>query len=353
MASIMRSEIDEIPAIVRAILTEGAPGTELVAAAIRAAAPHGAVIVARGTSDHAAIYARYLIEGRLHLPTGLAAPSLTTVYRTSLDWHGLLLIGVSQSGEGPDVVAVVEAARAGGALTVAITNEPDSPLAVAAEHTLLCRAGAERAVAATKTYVGELAAVAALVAAVEDGAGRGDLRRALPGLPDTLSRALDAGEAWLPTAEPLVEALAACDRALVVSRGYNLATALEVALKLKETSRIFADGYSAADLMHGPVALASAAIPIVVFRPDGPMGTALDESLARIRAVGARPWLVGGRELAGAAGPRKLVLPGDLLEVLTPLAYVLPGQLLAEAVALRRGMDPDAPTGLTKVTLTT
>lgn len=356
MTSRMRSEIEEIPSVVRAILAQGTSQMAEVAAAIRARAPRGVIIAARGTSDHAAIYARYLIEGRLLLHTGLAAPSLTTVYRTPLDWRGLLVLGISQSGQGPDIVAVLEAARAGGALTVAISNEADSPLAEAAEHSLPCRAGTERAVAATKTYVAELAVVAALVAAVEaEGRDQRDtgLAAALPGLPEVLARVLEAAMAWLPAAEPLIEALAASDRALVVSRGYNLATALEVALKLKETSRIFADGYSAADLLHGPVALASPAIPLLVFRPDGPMGAALDGSVDHARAAGARPWVVGGLELAGDAGPRALALPADLPEVLTPLAFVLPGQLLAEAVAIRRGMDPDAPLGLTKVTRTT
>ncbi|HEX8938550.1 MAG TPA: SIS domain-containing protein [Candidatus Limnocylindrales bacterium] len=358
----MRDEIGQIPGVVRTILRDGAADTERVAAAVRRGRPRGAVIAARGTSDHAAIYARYLLEGRLRLPTGLAAPSLTTVYGTPLDWRDLLLVGISQSGEGPDIVAVVEAARAGGALTVAITNEPASPLAAAAEFLLPCRAGEERAVAATKTYVAELTAVAALVAAVEVGEERGaasdghvpPLAADLPRVPDVLEAVLETSAAWLATAEPLVEALAASDRALVVSRGYNLATALEVALKLKETSRIFADGYSSADLLHGPVALAGPAIPTLAFRPDGAMGAALDESLDRARFAGARPWVVGGQEVAAAAtSARALALPGALPETLTPLAFVLPGQLVAETVARRRGMDPDAPLGLTKVTRTT
>lgn len=362
MNTLMRSEIHEIPAVVRRVLVEGAGETEQVAATIQTARPRGIMIAARGTSDHAAIYARYLLEAILRVPVWLGAPSLTTVYRTPLDWSDLVLIGISQSGQGPDIVAVTEAARAGGAITVAITNEPDSPLADAAAFTLACRAGAERAVAATKTYVAELAAVAALAARLvpadrhEAEGERAALRDALARTPDVLARVLDAAEAWLPGADPLIEALAACSRALIVSRGFNLATSLEVALKLKETSRIFADGYSTADLMHGPVILAGPTIPTVVFRPDGMMGAVVDESLDRARDAGARPWLIGGSELAHvgpeAGTSRALALPGDLPETLTPLSYVLPGQLLAEAVARRRGMDPDAPVGLTKVTRT-
>jgi glucosamine--fructose-6-phosphate aminotransferase (isomerizing) len=369
MTSAMLAEIRETPAVVRGLLRDGAAESARVAEEIRRAAPAVVVVAARGTSDHAGVYARYLFESHLRLPVVLAASSLTTIYGRSMDWRGSLVVGISQSGEGPDVAAVVSAARHAGALTVAITNEPGSSLAAAADHVLACRAGTERAVAATKTYVAELAVVAVLVAALagtdgRDGpggpggqegtdAGSAGLSGALPRLPDVLDRVLAASEAWIGRADALVEALAASDRALVVSRGYDYATALEVALKLKETSRIFAEGYSSADLLHGPVALAEPAIPMLVFRPDGPMGDALDGSIARARALGARPWIVGGRDLAAVAdGLRTVSLPVDLPDALTPLAFALPGQLVAEAVARRRGMDPDAPPGLSKVTRT-
>ncbi len=353
MTSAMLSEIREIPAVVAGLLRDGAQETERVAAAVRAARPRVVVIAARGTSDHAGVYARYLFESHLRLPVALAASSLTTIYGRSMDWDGSLVVGISQSGEAPDVATVVSAARAGGALTVAITNEPRSSLAGAAEHTLACRAGTERAVAATKTYVAELGVVAALVAALTRETELGGIAGALPALPATLATVLVEGEAWVARADGLVEALAASDRALVVSRGYDYATALEIALKLKETSRIFAEGYSSADLLHGPVTLAEPAIPMLVFRPDGPMGVALDGSVARARALGARPWIVGGRDLAATAdGIRTLSLSLDVPEALTPLAFAIPGQLVAESVATRRGMDPDAPPGLSKVTRT-
>ncbi len=353
----MLKEIREIPDVVRRLVVDGADDNTRVAAAIRAASPRVVVIAARGTSDHAAVYARYLLESHLRLPVVLAAHSITTVYERSMDWRGSLVLGISQSGEGPDVATVVAAARRDGAITVAITNDPASALARVAEHTLACRAGVEKAVAATKTYVAELAVVAALVAALTriDGPGvaEDDLSGALPGLPDVLARVLQASEAWVERADALVEALAASDRALVVSRGYDFATALEIALKLKETSRIFADGYSSADLLHGPLALAGPAIPMLVFRPDGRMGIALDGSLERARAIGARPWIVGGRDLSGLeTGVRAVSLPVDVPEPLSPLCFALPGQLVAESVARRRGMDPDSPPGLTKVTKT-
>jgi glucosamine--fructose-6-phosphate aminotransferase (isomerizing) len=355
-SSAMLAEIHEIPDVVRRLLAEGADETVRVATAIRAARPDVIVLAARGTSDHAAIYARYLLESHLRLPVVLAAGSLVTIYERSMDWRGALVLGISQSGAGPDVSAVLEAARRDGALTVAITNEPDSALAAVAEHTLACRAGVEHAVAATKTYVAELATVAVLVAELTRGQAQetgDDLLAAMASLVDVLARVTDESDAWLARDDALVEALAATDRALVVSRGYDLATALEIALKLKETSRIFAEGYSAADLLHGPLTLAEPAIPMLVFRPDGRMGAAIDGSIDRARGIGARPWIVGARDLRRAgADTHSVALPVDLPEALTPLAFAIPGQLVAEAVARRRGMDPDAPPGLTKVTRT-
>lgn len=348
--TIMAAEIREVPAIVRTQLMTAAASFDAVAEAIRAAQPEWVSIVARGTSDHAAIYARYLIETQLGWPVGLASPSVTTLYHAPTKWAKGLVLAVSQSGRSPDLVAVVEAARRGGALTVAVTNAPDSPLEAAASLSLRCTAGEERAVAATKSYVAELAAVARIVATL---APDSDLAAALSRVPDVLGATLSAGETWLAAeGRELVEAIATAGRALVVSRGFNLATALETALKLKETGRIFAEGYSAADLEHGPIALASAGFPTLVFRPDGPIGQAIDPAAERSRVLGARTWVVGGLEVAGQADTLSIGALAGLPECLTPLALIMPGQLLAEAVAVRLGLSPDAPTGLHKVTLT-
>jgi glucosamine--fructose-6-phosphate aminotransferase (isomerizing) len=348
----MAREIAEIPAVVERTLRDGAADLDDVARAIARRAPRFVLIAARGTSDHAAIYARYLIETTLGIPAGLAAASITTIYHAPLRWDDILLVAVSQSGAGPDVAAVVEAARAAGAPTLAITNEPSSALAVAAELVLPLHAGEERAVAATKTYVASLAVVAGLVARLAAPlAGGAPWAPAMAGLPEELARTLEDAGAWVrgPGAQCVAE-LAAADEALVVSRGHNFATALEVALKLKETGRIFADGYSTADLLHGPVAVAGPGLPTLAFRPDGPAGVAVDETLAVARRSGTLPWTVGGREVAGRH--HALVIAAGLPEPLTPLAFVLPGFLLAEATARARGRNPDAPAGLTKVTRT-
>lgn len=343
----MRREIEEIPAVLERLLADGAGERAAAAEAIRAAAPSWVAIVARGTSDHAAIYARYLIETSLGLPVSLAAPSVVSVYGAQLAWRGGLVLAISQSGRSPDLHAVVEAARRGGALTVTIANDTGSPLAAAAEHVAGCHAGTEHSVAATKTYVAQLAAAAALVAALAPDAA---LAEALRTVPSVAAACLEAAAERVADGGPIVAEFAASERSLVVSRGHDLATALEIALKLKETGRVFADGYSAADLEHGPIILAEADVPLLAIRPDGPMGASIDGTLETLAGAGSRPWVVGGREVE--PGERTIALPVDLPPALAPIVHVLPGQLLAEAVARARGLDPDAPAGLSKVTLT-
>jgi glucosamine--fructose-6-phosphate aminotransferase (isomerizing) len=343
----MRREIGQIPATVERILA-GADKVEAVASTIRRAAPRWVTIAERGTSDHAAVYAQYLIETQLGLPTGLAKPSVTTHYGATLDWRDGLLLAISQSGRSPDIVAVTEAARAGGAITIAITNEDGSPLAAAAGSVLRCHAGRELAVPATKTYVGELAVVVALVAALRPDTG---LHAALAAVPDVLRGAEAATERWLEgPGAAAIDLLAGSDRALVVSRGFNLATTLELALKLKETCGLFAEAYSTADFAHGPVILAGADIPALAIRPDGPLGREVDDSVVTIERRGGRPIVIGGDEVRDRTDA--LAVPVPASEALSPLTLILPGQLIVEATARRRGVDPDAPVGLGKVTLT-
>jgi glucosamine--fructose-6-phosphate aminotransferase (isomerizing) len=345
----MVREIAEIPAVVERALVAGAVDLDEAARAIARRPPRFVLVAARGTSDHAGVYARYLVETTLGIPVGLAAASVTTIYRAPLRWDDVLLVAISQSGEGPDVAAVVNAAREAGAATLAITNDAASLLATAAELVLPLRAGEERAVAATKTYVASLAVLAGLVARL--AGGRAAWAPGLERLPETLAATLETAGAWVRGAgAACVDELARSDEALVVSRGHNFATALEIALKLKETGRIFADGYSTADFLHGPVVVARRQVPTLAFRPDGAPGAAVDEALAVARRIGTVPWTIGGGQVRGH--DRTLVIAPDLPEPLTPLAYVLPGYLAAEAVARARGRDPDAPPGLSKVTRT-
>lgn len=346
----MRREIGQIPATVERIVASAVPEGGGAAAAFSKAKPRFAMIVARGTSDHAANYAQYLFETHLSLPTGLAKPSVTTIYQRSLRWSGGVLLAISQSGQSPDVVAVVRAARESGALTIAITNVPASPLGRAAEHVLPCHAGRELAVPATKTYVAELAVVARLVASI---ARASELIDGLASVADDLRTTIARTDQWLDDTQAggaAVRVLAAADRALVISRGYNLATALELSLKFKETCGLFAEAYSTADFAHGPKVLAQPRMPVLAIRPDGAMGGLVDDTLQQAESRGGVPVVIGGREAEGVSGA--LALPLDLPEELTPLVYIVPGQLLVEATARARGVSPDAPQGLGKVTLT-
>lgn len=344
----MRREIEQVPRAVERVLAAAPRELEPVAAAVARRRPRWAMVAARGTSDHAAVYAQYLIETHLGLPTGLAKPSVTTVYGARLAWDGGLLLAISQSGQSPDIVGVVEAAREAGALTVAITNEHPSPLASAAEWHVRCHAGHELAIPATKTYVAELAVVASLVAAIRPDR---ELSDGLAALPAVLRATLSRTVAWLDgEGRDVVRDLGRADRALLVSRGYNLATALELALKLKETCGLFAEAYSTADFAHGPLVLAQVAVPTIGIRPDGAMGLLVDETLGAVARRGGLATVIGGGE--AAAIPGALALPSLTPEALTPLQFVLPGQLLVESTAQARGINPDAPIGLGKVTLT-
>ena len=346
-SSIMAREIRDIPVRLADLIAAGRGDVDGAASAIASARPRWASVAGRGTSDHAATFGRYLLETVLGMPSGLAAPSVTSVYEAPIDWTGGLLLAVSQSGQSPDLIAVARAARAGGALTIALTNDASSPLAAAADCVIDCRAGPELSVAATKTYVAELVALALLVEAVRPEIG---LRRQLDRLPDEIGRVIGRSDRWLEVTD-VVDRFAAADRALVVSRGYNLATALEIALKLKEVAGLFAEGYSTADLQHGPVALAGPDVPVLAIRPPGHMAARVDDVVGRLASAGSTPWMIDAGSNDGS--DRELRLGLDLADVLSPAALVVPGQLLAEAVARRRGLDPDAPRGLAKVTRTT
>lgn len=347
VVSQMQREIAEIPDVVERLLAENRTQVRSAADRFATCAPSWMAIVGRGSSDHAAVYARYLVETTLGLPVGLAAASVTTAYHAALHWNGGVLLAISQSGSSPDVVDVTQAARQGGALTIAVTNDGSSPLAAVADVVLDCHAGTEAAVPATKTYIASLVALAALFAAVT---GARSLERALPRLPDVLASTLQASGSWLAAHDSPVAELAEADGALVVSRGFNLATAFEIALKLKETMGIFAEGYSAADLMHGPVALARLRVPTLVIDPAGPVHPSIEAAVRELEQRGVTPWIIAAQGVEEARNV--LSLPIDLPESLTPIPFVLPGYLLCEAAARRRGTDPDAGIGLQKVTLT-
>lgn len=345
MGGLFESEIREQPETLARLFREGGPEAERIGAAVRRVGPGFVVLAARGSSDNAARYAQYLLGLENRLVVALATPSLFTHYASPPSLAGALVVGISQSGQSPDVVEVVREGRRQGALTVAISNDPSSPLASAAELGLTLRAGVERAVAATKTYSAQVAALAMMSAAI---AGRDDLRGELQALPAQVEAAI-AGSRGLDAA---VRVLAKASRLVVVGRGFHLATAFEVALKIKETSYLTADPYSSADFLHGPIAMLEPDLPLLIVS-TGPRPFAEMRDLAvRARSVGAPVLALSDDEALLAAADAPLPLAGGAPEWLAPITAVALGQLIALALARARGLDPDAPRGLRKVTLT-
>jgi len=352
----LRDEILEQPAVATWLLGPGRAPIDAIADAIAGWVASReldtVVIAARGTSDHAAVYAQYLFGARLRLPVALATPSLTSLYGVELRLDRALVIGISQSGRSPDIVGAIAAARRQGAPTIAITNAADSELAIAAEHVIDLGAGEERAVAATKTYTAELLSVALLVASIEARLGRGsddtDPEPALASVP----AAIDAALATETQAEAVARHLARHDRLVVVGRGFEYATARELALKLKELAQVAADPYSAADFLHGPLALVSAGFPLVAIAPSGPTAADLDALLDRLGELDVDRIVLSDRPEAVALGSIGILLPAGLPEWLRPIATIVPAQLLALHLAVARGLDPENPRWIRKVTLT-
>lgn len=342
----LRREIGEQPEVAARLLRSAAGPVARVAEIARARGVRYVVIAARGTSDNAALYAQYVLGLRNGLPVALATPSLTTLYGATPRYEDALVVAISQSGASPDVRAVVEAARAQGAPTVAITNDPRSPLAGAAELVVDLDAGEERSVAATKTYSAELVVIALLSVALDaDGADRA----ALAALPGQLASALDVDA----EAAAIARDQAGLDGVVVLGRGLGYATVREWSLKLKEIAGLPADPYSVADFMHGPSALLRPGG--AVFTPVAP-GRARDSlvaDLARLRDErGAELFVVSGDPDARALGRWSLAVPTRHPEWLDPIIAIAPLHVHAVHLALARGIDPTRPHGLSKVTLT-
>ncbi|GAA1830985.1 SIS domain-containing protein [Luedemannella flava] len=341
----MAADIAEQPDVYARMLDTVAGPVAAVAAEIARRRPRHIVFTARGTSDHAALYGAYLAEIRLGLPAGLASPSAVTVYGARPDLRDSLVIGVSQSGGSPDLREVVRVAREQGALTLAVTNAPDSPLAEAAELSLDIGAGHERAVAATKTYTAELLALLMLVEGVRAGAGAlpADERAALDALPGLAAEAL-AGSA----PEELAARYRFAGRLITTGRGYAYPTAREAALKLMETSYLPALAFSGADLLHGPLAMADPDVPVLAVVGGGPAGESMRDVLARLADRRADVVTIGSQSAGGVH--HLATAPVD--ERYAPLLDILPLQRLALSLALARGENPDSPRGLKKVTAT-
>jgi glutamine---fructose-6-phosphate transaminase (isomerizing) len=340
VTSHLERELAEQPEALARLIDRQRANSDEIAALFRRPDVQYILIASRGSSSNAARYAQYVL-GRAHrVPVAFATPSLYTLYEQPPRLDGALVLGISQSGESPDVKAVIEEASRQGRPTVAITNDPASPLAQASDAVLPIEAGAEQAVAATKTYVNSLGAIALLFAATT-GAGLGELAE----VPERLARQLERSR-------DSAEALDLLDGGTVVARGVNYGTAFETALKIRELSGLLFEAYSGADLMHGPVAAIATGWPVFALAPSGPARASMDVAIDGVARRGARLIIASDDEaLLARADVAFPLLPG-VPEWLSPLTAVVPGQYAALRLARLRGGDLDQPLGLSKVTLT-
>lgn len=336
----MRAEVLDIPAVAARFLAEAGADLAAAARAMRDADPVLVATVARGSSDHAATYLKYAVELAAGIPVASIGPSVVSVYRRPLRMERAICIGISQSGRSPDIVEMMRGAGAGGALTLAVTNSAGSPMAEVCDHTLALGAGEERSVAATKTFVTSVLAGLALVAEWrEDDA----LRTAVADLPEAFATAL--GCDW----GPLSDRLARANSLYVLGRGPAFAIAAEVALKFKETCGIHAESYSAAEVLHGPAALVQAGFPVLALGVEDAALPGVIATAERLAGQGADVFLT-----APGAGADVICLPSvkGLHPLVAPLATAVSFYVFIEALARRRGLDPDAPPHLRKVTET-
>jgi glucosamine--fructose-6-phosphate aminotransferase (isomerizing) len=340
----MRAEIGEQPDVFREALEKNRSPLAQIAAELGGASFNYALIAARGTSDNAARYAKYLWAAHNGIPVALAAPSLFTSYAKPPRLDGALVVGISQSGESPDLVAVVAEGRRQGRPTLAITNEPESPLAEQADMVINIRAGEELAVAATKTYTAQLLAVAMLSAALDPEHTQ-----------DELTNLAGYAESVL-AAEDLIASIAAdfadMRACAVLGRGYNHSTAYEWALKVQEVTYALAHPYSTADFRHGPIAVVEPGFPILAVAPDGPLFEDMLELLTEVTARHSRIVAVSNRQEALETARYGIPLPTAMPEWISPMIAIIAAQLFTYHLGTVKGLDTDKPRGLSKVTKT-
>lgn len=336
----MLEEIHEQPEVLERVIDDGWESVLAAGRTLRERGFRSAMLAARGTSDNAAMYAKYLFETLLGIPTALASPSTFTLYEAGMKLDDVLVIGISQSGESRDVLETVRRSKELGALTLSITNDEGSSMAGAADHHLPLRAGDEKSVAATKTYTAELLLLYLLVEALKGTGIPGAEARALPEKARTL-----LGSAWDGTARYRY-----AGQMVVTSRGYNLSTAQEAALKLMETSYVVAQPFSEADLRHGPIAMVTRDFPVLVVVPPGKARPAMTGLVETLGERGAELVIVTDDENTLGRSAAGFHVPVSCAEEVSPVLYAIPPQLLAHDLSILKGLDPDSPRGLNKVT---
>jgi glucosamine--fructose-6-phosphate aminotransferase (isomerizing) len=302
------------------------------------------VLVARGSSDNAALFGRYLLEITTGIPVSLSAPSVHTIYGARLKLNHALVVGVSQSGEGEDINRVLDNARACGAYTVGITNEPNSSMTGLVDETLLMHGGRERSVAATKTFTGQMLLFYMLAAELADEKPTFSYES----IPDLVERALEQKPALLE----LVQRYVFMENCVVVGRGLAYANAYEFALKLMETCYVVAERFSSADFLHGPLAMVERHFPVILFAPPGVMLPGVKNLIDRLRELHAETLAITSDLDAAGMCTRAIIMPREIDEFLAPIPYIIPAQLFAALLAEAKGLDPDSPRSLSKVTRT-
>ena len=341
----MLEEIAQQPEALARTIAEERGKVARLGRALRAKDVDLIVLVARGSSDNAALFGRYLLEVTTGIPVALAAPSVNTLYGARLRLDHAVVIGVSQSGEGEDINRVLSEARASGALcTVGITNEPDSAMTKVVDETLLTHGGRERSVAATKTFTGQLLHFYMLAEALADEG----TQLGFEAIPDFAARALELR----PQIEQMVERYVFMENCVVVGRGLVYANAFEMALKLMETCYVVAERFSSADFLHGPLAMVERHFPVILFAPPGVMLPGVKSLIERLRELKADTLAITGDLDAASMCTRSIIMPREIDEFLAPIPYIVPGQLFAALLAEAKGLDPDAPRSLSKVTRT-
>jgi glucosamine--fructose-6-phosphate aminotransferase (isomerizing) len=302
------------------------------------------VLVARGTSDNAAVFGRYLLELTTGIPVSLAAPSLHTLYHAKLDFRDALVIGISQSGAGIDINMVLDSARRRGAYTLAITNEAQSPMVKVVDDAFLVRAGRQKSVAATKTYTGQLMIFYLIASALSDQI----TSDALSEIPERARQSLGLAD----QIRELVERYRYMRQCAVVARGLNYANAFEMALKLMETCYVVAERFSSADFLHGPIAMVERDFPVVLFMPPGKTFRDTSQLARRLEGLGAETLAITSVDAKAPRATRVIRVPGSIPEIYTPIPYIIPGQIFAALLAEVKRIDPDHPRSLHIVTKT-
>ncbi|HYJ91961.1 MAG TPA: SIS domain-containing protein [Pyrinomonadaceae bacterium] len=340
--SLMLQEIAEQPEVLERTISAERDKITKIGDFLRSREVDLIILVARGSSDNAALFGRYLFEMTTGIPVSLSAPSVITLYDAKLRLNRAVVIGVSQSGEGDDINQVLDSAKANGAFTLAITNESESSMAKIADETLLIHAGRERSVAATKTYTGQMLHFYLLASAI------GDKRLEYSRIPELAKQSLEAQDAI----KECVQRYVFMENCVVVGRGLNYGNSYELALKLMETCYIVAERFSSADFFHGPLAVVERRFPVILFAPAGVTKKSNIELLHRLRELHADSLSITNDAEVASLSSHSLRLSEDIDEVLSPIPFIVPAQLFAAYLSEAKGLDPDAPRSLSKVTKT-